>query len=630
MEDNMSFKYTRIIGVVRALTIGLIFLTACSSNHNNSSQSQNSDDNTNNGTMVINSVHPSSGAAGVSVVITGSGFSSSQGSVKFEDTAASINSWSDTSISVVVPDIAAGSLKLNVVSGTQTVGIDFTVLPFISGISTNDAILNDNLVITGTSFGASQGGSAINYAGTVLPVTAWTNNRITASIGNITHAASGLVNIIVNNSVSNGITLTVHPSISSLLPDTAEIGDEVSLTGKLFGSNQGTSSVSVSNIPATVINWSDNLIKAKIPDNAVKGDVVVTVNNIATSAQGFTVTKTFYSINQPTGLTIDENENIYVANYIDGTIIKVLPGGITQTTVYKGLNHPMGLYYQSPSTLFVACEGDGTIQKLTLGVQTTGYTFASGFSQPAGIAMDDAGKMYVTNYGNNTISEIDLDGRIITFATGLNKPMGIVFTGPTGGKTFKVVNNGNGTIAVVDLFGVVINPAFISGLRSPYYIISDTNYNFYVTSPDNVINEITLSGATFTYATGLSNPYGLTIDKNGSIYVANYNANSISRVDSNYQVYAKGFYNPWGITFSSSGVMFVANQGSIGGGSISMVTTGGDVREFIGAGNLQCTTLGSPVGITKGFNDDLFISMTLSPLTMSWVLKATYNYGFIF
>ncbi len=621
----MALKYTKIITIMSVFTIGLIFLTACSSNNNSSSQSQNSNDNPNNGTMVIKSINPSSGTAGQSVVITGSGFGSLQGSVKFVDIPASINSWSDTSISVVVPDMAAGGLKVDVVSGTQTVGIDFTVLPFISGISTNDVILNDTLIITGTSFGSSQGNSTINYAGTVLPVAAWTNNQITASIGNITHAASGLVNIIVNNSVSNGITLTVHPSISSLLPDTAEIGDEVSITGKLFGPNQGTSNVSFSGIPATVINWSDNLIRTKVPHSSVKGDVVVTVNNIPSMAMGFTVTKTFYTIAQPTGLVMDENGNMYVANYIDGTIIKVLPGGMTQTTIYKGLNHPMGLYYQPPSMLFVACEGDGTVQMLTLGDSITGYTYASGFSQPAGIAMDDTGNMYVTNYGSNIISMIDLDGKIRTFTSGLNKPMGIVFTGPAGGKTFIVANNGNGTIAVVNLFGAVINSAFVSGLDSPRYIMSDKNYNAYVTTSHSVIKVIP-SGESIVYATGLSNPYGIIMDLLGYLYVSDSGTNTIFRIDDDYIVYAEGFSNPWGIAFNSSGTMFVANQGSTTAGSISVVTQQGQVQKFIGPEDFKCLNgVGNPIGITKGFNGDLVSTFSFALFQYSWILEAPYN-----
>ncbi len=595
-------------------TVFSLLIAGCSVSKSASNTQAHNDNDTTGSSIMLYSVQPAGAYAGTAIVITGTGFGADKGTVTFGDTEGAINSWSDTSINVVVPDITAGLININVVSGTKTGSIDFTILPFISGISTQDAVLNDPMDIQGTGFGTSQGDYTVNYAGTVLPVTAWSNDRITVAIGNITHAAAGLLNVLINNTVSNGITLTVHPSISSLYPDTAERGDEISIAGNLFGPNNGTNSVTFSGMTATVISWSDDIIKAKVPVTAVKGDVIVTVNDIPSSGQGFTVTGTFHSINQPAGLAEDLSGNMYVANYTDGTIIKVLPGGITQTTVFKGLSKPMGLYYRQPSTLYVACEGDGTIQRLTLDSTVTGQTFASGFSMPAAMAIDDAGNMYVANYGNNTISKIDLSGAVSTFAVGLNKPMGIVFTGPTGGKTFKVINNGNGTISSVDLLGAVT--AYVTGLDTPKWVIADNAYNLYVASGNNIIKVLSPSGFIVTYATGLFNPYGLVMDLSGYIYASNFDTNTIAKVDNNYQIYAKGLYNPWGITFSPSGTMFIANQGDIygmGGGSISMVTTGGVEKPFVKPfdrsvckSSIFLST--KPMGIIFGFNGNIFVA----------------------
>ncbi len=610
----MALKYKFWSGAIYFLLFSVLCI-GCSSGHDAASTSNDSNKNTTGGSFSLQGVQPVSAAAGAAIAIAGAGFGSVQGTVSFDTSAAVVNSWSDTSISVVVPDIAAGSVKLNVVFGTQTSSIDFMIMPFVSGLSKTDVLLNDTIVITGTGFGTTQGGSTIDYAGTVLPVISWSNNQITAAIGNITHAAQGFMNVSVNDVISNGITLTVHPSISAISPDTAERGDEVSITGNLFGSTQGSSSSAISGSNTVILSWSDNLIKVRVPDTAVKGDVVVTVNNITSSAQGFTVTKTFYSINQPTGLAMDDGGNIYSSNFENGTIIKILPGGLTQTTLYKGLNQPMGLYYQASSTLFVACEGDGTVRRLTLGSQVTGYTYASGFSMPAGIAFDDAGNMYVTNYGNNTISKKDLSNTVSTFAAGLNKPMGIVFTGPAGGKTLKVVNNGNGTIAVVDLTGVVT--PYVTGLNSPKYVISDSVYNLYLTSGSNIIKVLSPSGYRITYATGLSNAYGLAIDSTGHVYASDFDANTISKTNNDFQVYAKGFSKPWGITFSPSGTMFVTNQGTsiTGGGSISMVTSDGQVVPFVNpfersvcGGSDGSRPKDVPLGITMGFQNNLYVS----------------------
>ena len=618
--DIVKIIFTVFLGI----SIAFMGCSKTSSTHPANQTDNSNNDTTTDNHIVIAGIQPANAYANAVITITGTGFGPGSDTVMFDNTIASIQSWSDTSISAVVPDMTAGIAKVSISAlGHTSNSVDFTVLPFISGTSKSDCVLNDIITIQGTGFGDTQGNGIISYAGTNLPVSSWSAHQINAVIGNISHISTGQANVIINNAASNGVTLTVHPSINSLTPDTLERGDVVTINGNLFGSTQGTSTVTLSGITAAALSWSDTVIKAVVHDKAIKGDAVVSVSNILSAGYGFTVTKAFYSINQPTGLAMDKNENLYVANYTDGTIIQVLPGGITQTTLYKGLAHPMGLYYQAPSTLFVACEGDGTIHKLTLGDPVTGYTFASGFSQPAGIAFDDAGNMYVTNYGNNTISKIDLSGAVSTFAIGLNKPMGIVFTGPAGGKTFKVVNSGNGTIVLVDLLGVVYT--FVSGLNTEKYIIADNAYNLYVTS-NNTIIKVLLSGFTLTYSTGMSNPYGLTMDPSGYIYASNFDDNTISKIDNSYQVYAKGLYNPYGITFSNSGTMFITNQGEYGvGGSISMVTLSGEVKPFVKPfDHSDCNPSNMiPVGITTGFGGNLFVAV--SGLGSSAISEVTYD-----
>lgn len=612
------------IGFLCLIFMNIMLITNCTSNNKSNTQSQNN----NNTKMTINSIEPTSGIAGTNIVISGSGFGNNKGDVKFQGSSGIINSWSDTSINVAVPDITAGNIKIAVISGAKNASVDFMVLPFVSAINKTDTLLNDTIVITGTGFGSTQGSSTVDFAGTVLPVTAWSNNQITAIINNIKQATQGLINITVNNAISNGITLTVHPNIIAVTPDTAERGDEVCISGNLFGPIQGTSSVTFSGVNAIITSWSDTLIKARVPESAIKGNIIVIANSVQSYGMGFTATKTFYTINQPTGIAIDVDKNIYVANYTDGTIIKVLPGGITQTTIYKGLKQPMGIYYQPPSTLFVANEGDGTIQKLTLGTKVTGYTYASGFSMPAGIAFDDTGNMYVTNYGNNTISKVDLNGAISTFAAGLNKPVGIVFTGPTGGKTFNVVNSGNGSIVIVNLLGVV-SPAILY-LNTPKWLIADSTYNLYITSNNNIVKILFPSTIALTHATGLSNPYGLVMDADGYIYVSNFDNNTISRVDMDYEIYAKGLSKPYGITFSPSGTMFITNQGTgfNGGGSISMVTQSSKVYPFVNPFEKSACGIGSitPMGITTGFQGNLFVAAdAVNLLGGSAISGVSYN-----
>lgn len=74
---------------------------------------------------VIGNVDPLTGVAGNTVTITGSGFGSRSGSVKFGTTAADIISWSDSCIRVRVPAVVAGYYSINVVTKSGVAVSDY-------------------------------------------------------------------------------------------------------------------------------------------------------------------------------------------------------------------------------------------------------------------------------------------------------------------------------------------------------------------------------------------------------------------------------------------------------------------------------------------------------------------------
>jgi glycosidase len=76
------------------------------------------------------SIGPRIGQPGMTVTIAGDGFGASTGSVLFGTTAATIKSWSNTSVTFTVPSVAAGSysVQLKTSGGTAANTIAFTVL----------------------------------------------------------------------------------------------------------------------------------------------------------------------------------------------------------------------------------------------------------------------------------------------------------------------------------------------------------------------------------------------------------------------------------------------------------------------------------------------------------------------
>jgi hypothetical protein len=66
----------------------------------------------------------------MTVTIAGDGFGTATGSVLFGTTTATIKSWSNSSVTVTVPSVAAGTYSVTVKNsgGTQSNGINFNVL----------------------------------------------------------------------------------------------------------------------------------------------------------------------------------------------------------------------------------------------------------------------------------------------------------------------------------------------------------------------------------------------------------------------------------------------------------------------------------------------------------------------
>ncbi len=244
-------------------------------------------------TPSISSVSPTSGPVGISVTITGTNFGATQGSstVTFNGTAATVSSWSATSIIAAVPSTATTGNIVVTVGGLASNGVTFTVLPTpsISSVSPTSGLAGASVTITGTNFGSAQGSSTVKFNGTAATVSSWSNTSIVAAVPS--GATTGSVVVTVSGVASNGVAFTVliPPAISSLSPASGSWGTSVTITGTNFGATQGSSTVKFSGVAATVSSWSNTSIVAAVPSAITTGSVVVTVNGLASNGVTFTV-----------------------------------------------------------------------------------------------------------------------------------------------------------------------------------------------------------------------------------------------------------------------------------------------------------------------------------------------------
>lgn len=246
----------------------------------------------------ISGLSIASGPVGTAVTITGSHFGATQGSstVKFNSTAASATSWSDTSISAPVPTGATTGPVVVTVGGVASNGMTFTVTstpgPNITSLNPASGPVGTSVTITGINFGASQGSSTVKFNGTAATPISWSATSIVAPVPS--SASSGYVVVTVGGVASNSVTFTVitasAPTIASLNPTSGPVGSSVTITGTNFGSSQGTSTVTFNGASATPTSWSSTGIVAPVPNAASSGNVIVTVGGVASNGMTFTVT----------------------------------------------------------------------------------------------------------------------------------------------------------------------------------------------------------------------------------------------------------------------------------------------------------------------------------------------------
>jgi len=136
---------------------------------------------------IISSLSPPAGPVGGTITLNGTGFGNYQNdsTVKFNGLAASVNSWSDTSVSATVPSNATSGPVTITEGGVTSSGVQFNVIEgtTITGLSPSSAPIGGSVVITGTGLGPTQSNSAMHFYGeTALTITNWSDTSITAVV----------------------------------------------------------------------------------------------------------------------------------------------------------------------------------------------------------------------------------------------------------------------------------------------------------------------------------------------------------------------------------------------------------------------------------------------------------------
>ena len=241
---------------------------------------------------VIEKLSPTSGRVGANVKIKGSNFGTS-GTVTFNGTTASPTSWKNDKIQAKVPE-GATTGPVVVTAGTRSSnGVEFEVTSaatglIISKLEPDSGPVGTDIKIKGLNFGQDAG--TVTFNGVTASQINWTNKKIRVTVP--ATATTGPVVVTAGGEVSNGVTFTVTtgvPVISKLEPDSGAVGDEIKIKGSSFGKQAGA--VTFNGVSASPHHWNHEIIRARVPEGAASGPVVVTVGGRSSNGVGFTVTR---------------------------------------------------------------------------------------------------------------------------------------------------------------------------------------------------------------------------------------------------------------------------------------------------------------------------------------------------
>ncbi|HEY0373015.1 MAG TPA: IPT/TIG domain-containing protein [Thermoanaerobaculia bacterium] len=235
-------------------------------------------------TPSLTSITPTSGIAGTSVTLNGTNFGATQGSGSVwlgSKLAGSITSWSNTQIVAVV---ASGAVTGNAQvqqGGVWSNQIAFTVpSPVLASIDPDTARAGEEVTLTGTNFGASQGSGSV-WLGSKLAgsIVSWSDTEVVATVAS--GAVTGNAQVQQGGVWTNQIAFNViTPVVSSIDPEYGEVGTEIGIFGTGFGDTQGSGLVWIGTKYATVTYWSDEEIYAEVAGDAATGGVQVFQNGV--------------------------------------------------------------------------------------------------------------------------------------------------------------------------------------------------------------------------------------------------------------------------------------------------------------------------------------------------------------
>jgi streptogramin lyase len=241
-------------------------------------------------------------------------------------------------------------------------------------------------------------------------------------------------------------------------------------------------------------------------------------------------------LDSPTGIGVDSTGAVWVANYFN-VASKFSPLGapvFADGISGYGLNNSYGLAIDMNNNAWIPNQqpltgsGIGSVSEFSPnGSSLAGNGFVNGgMNYPIALAIDPNGTVWVVDYGNSALTLLDSSGAPLSGQIGYT----------------------SATLAV------------------PVSVAVDSHHFGWVGDlSDTVINKVSPDG-TFTPVDCCDGAYGIALDQQNNVWVANYYGNSVSLVSESGTVLSNGGFNaadsldhPQAIAVDGAGNIWVAN-----------------------------------------------------------------------
>jgi uncharacterized protein (TIGR03437 family) len=285
-------------------------------------------------------------------------------------------------------------------------------------------------------------------------------------------------------------------------------------------------------------------------------------------------------------------------------------GPATSAQLYSYAATPMGVAIDPTGNLYIADTGNHRVRKVSNGVITTiagngtlGFSGDNGpatsaqLNEPMGVAVDSAGNVYISDFGNNRIRRVS-NGMITTVA---------------GGGTASASLGDNGPAAA----GILFQPIGIAVDSAGNLYIADNQHGRIRKVTNGTITTVAGNGGTGragdngpATSAPLTLPQGVAVDSAGNIYIAEAGANRVRKVSNGVittiaglQFDASGvavgvvddvdLYNPLAVAVDSAGNVYIRNLTllKLSNGVITTVADEGP----IGLTGYPCSNIAPPV-----------------------------------